>query len=300
MRGASRSLVLVLVACLAALSTAARAEPPEPEEVDRKRGLVHFREHCAGCHALSRRWGAQMGPNLERIGVEAGSRRPGTSGLEYLVESLLDPDAFRAPGASGSMPAGAAASLEDDELRDLLALLATTGGQEATPELLEEIARFELPERRVVAPPPPPSDLSALQRGEAIFRGKGACASCHALAVEPGADWRAPTLQKVGVLGGEALRRAIETPSADIHPGYASVVATGPGGETRSGRLARQTPTDAVVLGVDDTGRRRGWALPTTGPDAWTLAVSDRSAMPAMPLSPDELDDLVAFLLAVR
>ncbi len=54
---------------------------------------------CLACHQISSVPGAvgTLGPNLDNIGAVAGTRVDGLSAQEYLLESILDPNAFIVP-----------------------------------------------------------------------------------------------------------------------------------------------------------------------------------------------------------
>src|SRR5687768_10223234 len=76
---------------------------------DWREGASVFESRCAICHATDVAQGATYGPNLARIGADAGSRRPGLSAEEYIIESITRPEVFRAPGFDETMPGEAAA-----------------------------------------------------------------------------------------------------------------------------------------------------------------------------------------------
>jgi hypothetical protein len=69
-----------------------------------------------------------LGPWLGDLAQTAAERRPGYSALQYLYESLTEPDAFLAPDCPvvGACPGGLMpyySQLSDQELADLLAYL---------------------------------------------------------------------------------------------------------------------------------------------------------------------------------
>ena len=63
---------------------------------------------CTACHTIDTIPQARgnVGPNLTQVGSRAGTRKPGMSAEDYLKESVLQPDAFIAPGYTNDMPAG--------------------------------------------------------------------------------------------------------------------------------------------------------------------------------------------------
>lgn len=107
----------------------------------RVRGKKLFlgRAGCTACHSIGRLGGRIIGPNLgvgegmtRPVGIRAASRRPGLTPIEYLIESILTPDAFVVPGyPAGVMkaPDEPPISLKDDEVVALATYLAGLGGR---------------------------------------------------------------------------------------------------------------------------------------------------------------------------
>ncbi len=103
--------------------------------------------NCFACHtieALGVR-GGQRGPDLSRIGAEAGKRKAGLSADAYLREALLDPWACFTPLPSSGlvecqpqadpartypqlMPPGMKERMSEDQIGDLVAFLKSLGG----------------------------------------------------------------------------------------------------------------------------------------------------------------------------
>ena len=79
---------------------------------------------CIACHVIPGVPNAvgQVGPDLSNIGAEAGTRVAGQSAVDYLHESIVDPNKFTAPkcpfGAcvAGAMPANLATLLSAEEI----------------------------------------------------------------------------------------------------------------------------------------------------------------------------------------
>lgn len=63
---------------------------------------------CTACHTIDSIPQARgnVGPNLTNVGTRAGMRKPGMSAEDYLKESVMQPDAFIAPGYPNAMPPG--------------------------------------------------------------------------------------------------------------------------------------------------------------------------------------------------
>lgn len=86
---------------------------------------------CGNCHVIPGVPGAdgEVGPDLSSLGKVAGTRKPRTTAKEYIRESILDPDAFVAPGGfeKGVMPGKFAKTLSLDDLNTLVTYLAALG-----------------------------------------------------------------------------------------------------------------------------------------------------------------------------
>ncbi len=93
--------------------------PDEPEEPATSAGL--FAVRCGFCHAIDGLSVGAVGPDLTQIG--------GRADADYIVESILDPDAVIAEGCpsgpcpSGVMPQNFGDALSDEELDGLVAFL---------------------------------------------------------------------------------------------------------------------------------------------------------------------------------
>ena len=85
---------------------------------------------CLTCHTIGQSGSALRFPDLAGIGGRAESRIPGLSGLEYLAQSLYEPDSFIVPGFAGGMPAISRPpiGLTHDEIKAVVAWLQSMGG----------------------------------------------------------------------------------------------------------------------------------------------------------------------------
>lgn len=84
---------------------------------------------CLTCHTIGKT-GALRFPDLEGIGARAGSRVPGLSDVEYLAQSMYEPDTFIVQGFNPGMPVinKPPIGLSDQEILCVLAYLQTLGG----------------------------------------------------------------------------------------------------------------------------------------------------------------------------
>src|SRR5579862_7578493 len=159
-------------------------------------GRILFELRCSGCHTVDGSGQRRLGPPLDQIGKTGAERKPGMTSLDYILESILDPGAFRSPGAAGAMPQGIMNVHSSEELRQLVGFLGSQGAEVQEAEL----GALKVPEnwrREAIASK---LDVDKVDRGEAIFRGKGQCIACHPLRPEPALTLRGPSLLDIGTL----------------------------------------------------------------------------------------------------
>jgi mono/diheme cytochrome c family protein len=78
---------------------------------------------CNACHMVQGQGGA-IGPNLTNIGTVAETRKPGVSAADYIRESIVNTNAFIAPGFQpGVMPGTYGQTLSPEQLDQLVAYL---------------------------------------------------------------------------------------------------------------------------------------------------------------------------------
>lgn len=182
------SIGFTALVALVGASTGARddAPPGAPRAVV----AVVNRGGCGNCHVIPGVPGADgtVGPDLSKLGTVAGTRKPKTSAKEYVRESILDPDAFVAPGGyeKGVMPRKFGKTLSADDLNrlvDYLAALGTDAPKGGGPR--PKLARTRPVEARVPPGAKGPTD-EQLALGRALFfdhrlsaSNALSCASCH-------------------------------------------------------------------------------------------------------------------------
>ena len=98
-----------------------------PEGSPEARGQVLFtsKGRCSSCHSLAE--GTRIiGPSLAHIGTVAAERVAGFDAKTYLLQSVLQPDAFKPEGyESLQMDSSLAKTLTSEELDDIVAYLLT-------------------------------------------------------------------------------------------------------------------------------------------------------------------------------
>ena len=239
------SLSLPLVAFFA--TAGYMSLPPNTRGIDVAAGAELFSIHCASCHFVSPGRPAHLGPNLHDIGRSAASRKPECSATEYILESILDPEAFVAPSGRPGMPTDVAAELAPDAIRNLVGFLASQG---EFPDY-DEIMQLEIPDRRGAKPPRRMIRLQEMQLAESVLREKGACLNCHPHDSRPEGRSVAPGLFGVGLKDPQVIHQALTDPHREIHPAYRTHHILMADGRIVTGQLVSRSD-ERLVLRVRD------------------------------------------------
>ena len=270
--------------------------------VDYEDGRRLFESRCASCHAVQEGQGTSFGPSLAGIGATAADRIPGYSAEEYLVQAIVDPDAYRHAAHTGVMPEDVAAGLSQEDVKSLVGYLMLQAGMDDPSRVIS--TPVNLPVR--TASLHTPVSVSEVEAGRELFLGKGGCNKCHLLRETPGFALRAPSLRSIGLHDRDYLRESILEPSKEIAEEYAfySVQLTSgnqvagrilPGGSKNAVRLLSEEDLRVMEIShnridVDDRGRRMIQRSPSsTMPDGINRVLSD-----------SEIDQLVSFLKTLQ
>jgi nitric oxide reductase subunit C len=222
------------------------------------RGLhVWARYNCENCHTLLGE-GAYYAPDLTEIVAQRGRT--------YLAAFLADPAAFYSEERDGRlMPT---LGLSEQEISDVLDFLTWVDGIDTNGWPPRPILVAGAAPRGLAAVTPAADAADPVARGQAVFNGPGACASCHSLA---------PEVTLVGPSLSGTAARAAERIAAPDYGGEAD----SPEAYLRESVLA---PSVYLVPGE-------------------RFAAAGRSFMPETygeSLTPAQIDDLVAYLATLR
>ena len=93
------------------------------------RQIMEGKGLCTTCHTVGKS-GALRFPDLDGIGSRAASRVPGLNDVEYMAQSMYEPDVFIVPGFNPGMPAinKPPIGLTDQEILCVIAYLQSLGG----------------------------------------------------------------------------------------------------------------------------------------------------------------------------
>jgi len=106
-----------------------RTDLTTAEMVTVGREIMEGKGLCSTCHTIGKS-GALRFPDLEGIGVRAASRVAGLSDVEYMAQSMYEPDAFVVPGFNPGMPTinKPPIGLTGQEILCVIAYLQSLGG----------------------------------------------------------------------------------------------------------------------------------------------------------------------------
>ncbi len=186
-------------------------------------------ERCSQCHIVGE---GTLGrcPNLAGVGARAGTRRPGYSAQDYILESMVEPKAFLVPGYGPIMPEVYKPPLDLSEY-DILAVAAFLESLGGTVTMsnqfsLEKAKKPEWAQTVRAAraagagKAPPKGDIA---NGRRIFYLRARCVACHKTTVDGQkiGGVLGPDLSGIGgIQGPDYLHDKIMDPTSSTVSGY--------------------------------------------------------------------------------
>ena len=272
-------------------------------QVDLDEGRALFESRCATCHTARDQAVLSYGPNLTNIATAAATRVPDMSAEEYLLESIIRPNAYKKRGDRGVMPADIAAGLRREEVVSIVGYLMTLGGSPQPRRLapLVNTVRFDTSQNQADV------SFAAAEAGKQLFLTKGGCIQCHRLRELPGSALRAPSLLTAANHDANYLRESLVEPNKSLTPGYERWNIWLDSGKIYSGRLLRDGD-ESIDLLVDESGtlsvkRISKSDIEKDDDGQLMMQTTERSTMPGSMeslLSEQEIDQIVAFLLTLK
>jgi mono/diheme cytochrome c family protein len=109
--------------------TVMRADMTTDEMVTIGREIMEGKGLCTTCHTIGQT-GALRFPDLEGIGARAAERVPGLSDVDYMAQSMYEPDIYIVEGFNPGMPVinRPPIGLTDQEILSVIAYLQSLGG----------------------------------------------------------------------------------------------------------------------------------------------------------------------------
>ena len=190
------------------------------EMVDVGREIYEGKGTCVSCHTIGSGEAGRF-PDLAGIGANSASRIEGMSDVEYLAESLYEPDKFIVDGFNPGMPAvnKPPVSLNQQEVLTVIAYLQSLGGQ-ATVTMQTNLKYAGEVQENAAARASSGEETGGEELGvEALLAAHG-CVVCHEL-TEP-RTLVGPSLFDIGkrLTRGE-IYEALMDPDATVPEGYA-------------------------------------------------------------------------------
>ncbi len=194
-----------------------------PEElVQAGQEIVAGKGTCLGCHTIGSQDAALRFPDLGGIGARAATREEGKGDVEYLAESLYEPNLFIVEGFQGGMPAinKPPIALNDQEILAVIAYLQSLGG---TPTVtIDTELKWQGQTPAPSAAPTAAAPASNLD-GPTLFTTY-LCNTCHTLDGSPGVG---PSLAGLGSRLSKAdIYESIMDPDATVAEGFPAGVMT--------------------------------------------------------------------------
>lgn len=196
------------------------------ELVEVGREIVGGKGTCLTCHTIGSEGSALRFPDLGNIGAVAATRKDGYSDIDYLAESIYEPNTFIVPGFQPGMPSihQPPINLNDQEILAVIAYMQSLGGtptvtMETTHNYSGSSPAASGPEQTVATASGP-----ATLDGAVLFNTY-LCGSCHSL--DAPTTLVGPSLYDVGNrLTKAQLYESIMDPDATIAEGFSAGVMT--------------------------------------------------------------------------
>ncbi|ODS31561.1 MAG: putative heme protein [Candidatus Scalindua rubra] len=214
---------------------------------------------CGTCHSIGTTGSAIRGPNQENLAVKAEERakeRGLTSGLEYLVESIVDPNVYLVEGYDKIMPKvfEPPILLGREKILAVLSYLQTLGGEADIGGIMQFKDKIPEASKKKIIPWVPPIEVDP-KKGEKVFfdeTREAACSKCH---IVNGKGSRVgPELTGIGaVQTPKYIIESILKPSETIVKGFETMYLITTDGMFYNGILKSQSDEE-VVLSVDVEG----------------------------------------------
>lgn len=263
---------------------------------------------CSTCHKVGGEGSATRCPDHEGVFATAIKRMEetgDTSPMEYLVRSIVEPQAYIVKGYGKIMPKvfDPPIMLSREKILAVLAYLQSLGGEEdidAVMKFKDMIPEGGKGEQEKPWVPPIVADAAA---GEKLFfdtNGPAGCVKCHTIMNR--GNTVCPNLNGIGaVQKPEYFVESVLQPSAVIVNGYETVLLEDTYGVIYSGIIKRDTE-DEIDIAVDEGGAEIS-IITIPKDEIEQMAKQEVSMMPgnfSEMLSTKQLYDIVTFLISQK
>ncbi|TLD41313.1 MAG: hypothetical protein JETT_2422 [Candidatus Jettenia ecosi] len=209
---------------------------------------------CSTCHKIGTSGSATRGPDQDGLASRAEERAKElgmASGLDYLVESIVDPEKYIVKGYDKIMPkvSDPPIMLSREKILAVIAYLQTLGGEADIGALMKYKDKIPEASKKKVKPWVPPMVVDA-KEGEKVFFDETrpvTCGKCHV--VNGKGKKVGPELTGIGAIQTpEYFLESILTPSAKIVKGYETMYVITTDGIPYNGLIKSETDTELVLF----------------------------------------------------
>ncbi len=261
---------------------------------------------CSTCHKIGTSGSATRGPDQEGLASRAEERAKElgmASGLDYLVESIVDPDKYIVKGYDKIMPRvyDPPIMLSREKILAVLAFLQTLGGEPDIGALMKYKDKIPEASKKKVKPWVPPIVVDAAE-GEIGFFDQTrpvTCGKCHV--VNGKGKKVGPELTGIGAIQtAEYFIESILKPSAKIVKGYETMYVITTDGIPYNGLIKSETEDELVLL-KEESGEIEEVVIPK--PEIAEMKKQEVSIMPGNIgelLSVRDFYGIVSFLQSLK
>ncbi|MFQ5846746.1 MAG: c-type cytochrome [Candidatus Methylomirabilales bacterium] len=229
---------------------AAKAAAALPPIVKTGEKLFWGKGQCHHCHRMGDRGSARRGPNLRDIGLRAHiqAKKLGlASGTDYLVQSILAPQAYVVAGYTNDMATvyQPPIDLDEEQIKAVITYLQSQGGRVDTWAIdINKNVLDSLPSMN-------PFRNGNPKRGKEVFTEAG-CNSCHAVGHRDESSI-GPDLSAIGAYRNWAwLAESVIDPNAEIGANWKNATVNLKSGKSVSGILRKKTAKTIQIMVSSD------------------------------------------------
>ncbi len=261
---------------------------------------------CSTCHKIGTSGSATRGPDQDGLAGRAEERAKElgmASGLDYLVESLVEPEKYVVKGYDKIMPKvyDPPIMLSREKILAVLAYLQTLGGEPDIGAIMKYKDKIPEASKKKVKPWVSPVVVDA-KEGERVFFDETrpvTCGKCHI--VNGRGKKVGPELTGIGAIQTpEYFLESILTPSAKIVKGYETMYVITTDGIPYNGLIKGETDQELVLL-KEESGEIEEVVIPKS--DVAEMKKQDVSIMPGNIgelLSVKDFYGIISFLQSLK
>lgn len=261
---------------------------------------------CGTCHKIGTSGSATRGPDQEGLASRAEERAKELgmpNGLDYLVESIVEPEKYIVKGYDKIMPRvyDPPIMLSREKILAVLAYLQTLGGESDIGALMKYKDKIPEASKKKVKPWVPPVVVDA-KEGEKVFFDETrpvTCGKCHI--VNGRGKKVGPELTGIGAIQTpEYFVESILKPSAKIVKGYETMYVITSDGIPYNGLIKSETDEE-LVLFLEESGEVEEVVIPKS--DVAEMKKQEVSIMPGNIgelLSVKDFYGIVSFLQSLK